>query len=143
MGTRSRIAPVAFAAIFSSPFVIGAGERGSQMDRLEAMTTLLATIEGGTLTAASRRLNTPLPTISRRISELESHLGAKLFIRSSRKLVLTEAGDAYAAACRRILADVSEAERTVGNECVTPTGALTLCAPTGLGRAYLVPILTK
>lgn len=62
------------------------------MDRLEAMSVVLAVVEAGSLSAAARRLNTPLATISRKVSELESHLRTKLFDRSSRKLVLTEAG---------------------------------------------------
>lgn len=48
------------------------------MDRLEAMSTFLAVVEDGSLSAAARRLKTPLPTVSRKISELESHLRTKL-----------------------------------------------------------------
>ena len=59
------------------------------MDRLEAMSTFLAVVEAGSLSAASRRLNTPLATVSRKISELESRLRTKLFDRTTRKLVLT------------------------------------------------------
>ena len=92
------------------------------MDRLDAMSTFLAVAEDGSLSAASRRLNTPLATVSRKISELESHLRSKLFNRSSRKLVLTDAGSSYLAACRRILADVTEAERAATGEYTAPTG---------------------
>ena len=70
------------------------------MDRLEAMSTFMAVVETGSLSAAARRLNTPLPTVSRKISELESHLRTKLFNRSSRKLVLTDAGSTYVDACK-------------------------------------------
>ena len=59
------------------------------MDRLEAMSTFLAVVETGSLSAAARRLNSPLATVSRKVSDLESHLRTKLFNRSSRKLVLT------------------------------------------------------
>ena len=69
------------------------------MDRLEAMSTFLAVVEHGSLSAASRRLKTPLATVSRKISELESHLRTQLFNRSSRKLVLTDAGSSYLVAC--------------------------------------------
>ncbi len=64
------------------------------MDRLEAMTILVAAAEGGSLSAASRKLRTPLPTVSRRIAELEAHLGTRLLIRSTRRLTLTDAGAA-------------------------------------------------
>ena len=111
------------------------------MDRLEAMSTFLAVVETGSLSAAARQLKTPLATVSRKVSELESHLQTRLFNRSSRKLVLTEAGSSYFAVCKRILADVTEAERAVSGEYSAPTGELIVTAPVGLGRSYLIPIL--
>ena len=98
-------------------------------------------IETGGLSAAARQLKTPLATVSRKVSELESHLRTKLFNRSSRKLVLTDAGSSYFAACKRILADVTEAERAASGEYSDPTGELIVTAPVGLGRAYLIPFL--
>jgi len=68
------------------------------MDRLEAMSIVLAVAEAGSLSAAARRLNTPVATASRKISELEVHLRAKLFDRTTRKLALTAAGTSYVAA---------------------------------------------
>jgi DNA-binding transcriptional LysR family regulator len=111
------------------------------MDRLEAMSTFLSVAEAGSLSDAARQLRTPLATVSRKVSELESHLSAKLFNRSSRKLVLTDAGTSYLAACKRILADVSEAEHVACGEYTAPTGELIVTAPVGLGRYYLIPIL--
>ena len=61
------------------------------MDRLEAMSIALAVAEAGSLTAAARRQKTPLATVSRKVSELEAHLQTKLFNRSSRALVPTDA----------------------------------------------------
>src|SRR5437879_9950960 len=58
---------------------------GDSMDRLEAMSTFLTVVEQGSLSAAARRLKTPLTTVSRNVSELESHLRTKLFNRSSRQ----------------------------------------------------------
>jgi len=98
-------------------------------------------IETGSLSAAARQLKTPLRTVSRKVSELESHLRTKLFNRSSRKLVLTEAGSSCFAACKRVLADVTEAKRAASGEYSAPTGELIVTAPVGLGRAYLIPIL--
>jgi DNA-binding transcriptional LysR family regulator len=111
------------------------------MDRLEAMSTLLAVVEAGSLSAAARQLTVPLTTVSRRVSELESHLRIKLFNRSSRQLVLTDAGNSYLAACKRIIADVTEAERMASGEYTAPTGELTVTAPISLGRTHLIPIL--
>ena len=73
------------------------------MDRFDAMATLVAAVDCGSLSAASRALGVPLATVSRKVSELEGHLRTQLLIRTSRKLVLTEAGLAYVAASRRIL----------------------------------------
>lgn len=113
------------------------------MDRLEAMSVVLAVAEAGSLSAASRRLDTPLATVSRKVSELEAHLRTKLFNRSSRKLVLTDAGSSYVAASKRILAEIEEAERAAAGEYTAPTGELVIAAPVGLGRLYLVPILAE
>jgi DNA-binding transcriptional LysR family regulator len=111
------------------------------MDRVEAMSIVLAVVEASSLSAAARRLNTPLATISRKVSELESHLQTRLFVRSSRKLVLTEAGSSYVAACKRILADLAEAERAVSGEYAAPAGELIVTAPISFARLYLIPIL--
>ena len=111
------------------------------MDRLEAMSTFLTVVEAGSLSAAARQMNTPLTTVSRKVSELESHLRIKLFNRSSRQLALTDAGSSYLAACKRILADVTEAERMASGEFTAPTGELTVTAPMSLGRIHLIPIL--
>jgi DNA-binding transcriptional LysR family regulator len=98
-------------------------------------------VEQGSLSAAARRLKTPLTTVSRNVSELEAHLRTKLFNRSSRQLVLTDTGASYVAACKRILTDVTEAERTASGEYTAPTGELAVTTPLGLGRVILMPII--
>jgi len=99
------------------------------MDRLEAMSLVLAVAETGSLAGAARRLRTPVATASRKISDLEAHLHAKLFDRSGRKLAPTDAGGTYVAAAKRILADVGEAERAASGEYTAPTGELIVTAP--------------
>jgi DNA-binding transcriptional LysR family regulator len=111
------------------------------MDRLEAMSIVLAVAEAGSLSAAARHLNTPPATASRKITELEEHLRAKLFDRSARRLTLTDSGLSYVAALKRILADLSEADRAAAGEYTAPTGELIVNAPVALGRLYLIPIL--
>src|SRR5262245_28674866 len=115
----------------------------SSMDRLEAMAIVLAIAEAGSLSAAARRQKTPLATVSRKVSELEAHLQTKLFNRSSRALVPTDAGRSYIAAAKRILADVTEAERAASGEYTTPRGELTVSAPVGFGRLHLQPVLAE
>ncbi|MBR1236799.1 LysR family transcriptional regulator [Bradyrhizobium sp. AUGA SZCCT0182] len=113
------------------------------MDRFEAMSLVLAVAEAGSLSAAARRQKTPLATVSRKVSELEAHLQTKLFNRSSRALVPTDAGRSYIAAAKRILADVAEAERAASGEYTTPRGDLSVSAPVALGRLYLQPVLAE
>ena len=113
------------------------------MDRLEAMSIVLAVAQAGSLSAAARLQKSPLATVSRKVSELEAHLGVKLFNRSSRALVPTEAGRSYIAASKRILADVAEAERAASGEYTTARGDLSVSAPVALGRLHLQPILAE
>jgi len=112
------------------------------MDRLEAMSILLAAVETGSLSAAGRRLGIPLPTVSRKISELESHLNARLLTRSTRKLLLTDAGSSYVAACRSILEQVGQAERAVSGEFSRPRGELFITAPIVFGRLHIIPTVS-
>src|SRR5215467_1348980 len=90
------------------------------MDRLDAMAILVASAEAGSFSAAGRKLGIPLPTVSRKIGDLEAHLKTRLFVRSTRKLVLTEAGVGYFAACRRILESIGEAEAQAAGEYSVP-----------------------
>jgi DNA-binding transcriptional LysR family regulator len=105
------------------------------------MTLLIAVSEAGSISAASRKLRTPLATVSRKIAELESHLNAQLLLRSTRRLALTEAGRTFVAASRRILADLEDAERDAGSETTRLKGELVLSAPIALGRLYLLPVI--
>jgi DNA-binding transcriptional LysR family regulator len=109
------------------------------MDRLDAMSVLVAVAETGSFSAASRKLGAPLPTVSRKVSDLEAHLNARLLIRSTRKLTLTEAGAAYIAACKRILEQVGEAERAASGEYTSPRGDLVVTAPIVFGRLHVLP----
>jgi len=104
------------------------------------MATLLATVEAGSLSAASRKLGMPLATVSRKVSELEAHLSTRLLHRTSRRLTLTDAGAAYVAACKRILEDIGEAERAAAGEYSAPRGDLTLTAPIVFGRLHVLPV---
>jgi len=112
------------------------------MDRLEAMRVLVAVVEAGSLSAAAHKLGAPLPTVSRKLSELETHLGTRLLTRTTRKLTLTAAGSAYVGAAKRILEEVGEAERAAAGEYFTPRGELVITAPVVFGRLHVVPVIT-
>jgi len=113
------------------------------MDRLEAMSLLIAVAEAGSLTSAGRKLGVPLPTVSRKISELEAHLMTRLLTRSTRRLSLTEAGAAYVAAARRILDEVNEAERAASGEHAAPRGEIIITAPLAFGRLHVLPVIAE
>jgi DNA-binding transcriptional LysR family regulator len=112
------------------------------MDRLEAMSILLTAVEAGSLSAAARRLGMPLATVSRKVSDLEAHLRTRLFNRTSRRLTLTDAGRSYVEACKRILEEVTEAERAVAGEYSAPKGDLLITAPVVFGRLHVLPVIT-
>jgi DNA-binding transcriptional LysR family regulator len=111
------------------------------MDRFDAIRTLLAAVDGGSLTAASRKLGMPLPTVSRNVSELEERLGTQLVIRTNRKLLLTDAGIAFVAAGRRVLEELDEAERAAAGEYRTPRGDLLVTASIMFGKLYVTPVV--
>lgn len=110
------------------------------MDRLEAMAVLVAAVDGGSLSAAGRKLGMPLATVSRKISDLESHLKTRLLSRSTRQLSLTDAGRDYVDSCRRILEQVGEAEREASGEYSAPRGELVITAPIVFGRRHVLPL---
>jgi len=113
------------------------------MDRLEAMSLLLKVVEVGSFSAASKALDVPLPTLSRKISELENQLGVRLLHRTTRKLSLTSSGSGYITACKRIIEQVEEAERSVKGEYAEPRGELIITAPVMFGRLYVLPIINE
>lgn len=113
------------------------------MDRLESMSILLAVVDAGSLSAAARRLDMPLANVSRKVAALETHLKTRLLHRTTRQLVLTEAGSSYVATCRRILDDIAEMERTATGEYATPKGELTVTAPVVFGRLHIVPVVAE
>lgn len=112
------------------------------MDRLDAMSVFAAIVDGGSLSAAGRRLNVPLATVSRKLADLEAHLKTRLITRSTRKLVLTDTGRDYLAACRQILEQVDEAERTASGAYAMVKGQVVVAAPIVFGRLHGVPVAT-
>jgi DNA-binding transcriptional LysR family regulator len=113
------------------------------MDRLEAMTILLRVVDRGSFSAASRDLGVPLATVSRKVNELEEHLGTRLLVRTTRKVALTDAGATYVASARRILDEIDETERLAAGEFHVPRGELILTAPVFFGSLHILPIVTE
>jgi DNA-binding transcriptional LysR family regulator len=113
------------------------------VDRLEAMAIVLKVVEKGGFSAASRELGVPLATVSRKVGELEQHLGTRLLVRTTRKLALTDAGASYVAAARRILDEVEEAERAAAGEFQVARGELIVTAPVLFGRLHVLPLVSE
>ena len=113
------------------------------MDRLEAMSVIVAVTDTGSFSAASRRLGTPVATVSRKVAELEARLKAELFQRSSRRMTLTDAGRNYVEACKRIMEQVDDAERQVSGEYRSPKGDLAVTTPWGFGHTHLLPLAVE
>jgi len=107
------------------------------------MSVFAAIVDGGSLSAAGRRLNVPLATVSRKLADLEAHLKTRLITRSTRKLVLTDAGRDYLDACRQILEQVDEAERAAAGAYANVKGQLVVAAPIVFGRLHVVPVAAE
>ena len=112
------------------------------MDRIEAMKVLVHAAEAGSLSKAGRELGLPLATVSRKVSDLETQLGARLLVRSSKGLVPTPAGRSYLVAAKAILEQLDEAERAAAGEYVAPRGDLAVTAPVMFGRLHVLPVVT-
>jgi DNA-binding transcriptional LysR family regulator len=111
------------------------------MDRIDAMKVFVTAVDEGSLAGAGRRLGKSPAAVSRAIAFLEAHVGAELLHRTTRSLKLSEAGERYAAACRRVLTDLEEAEILAAGERSAPRGTLTLTAPMITGEDVLRPIV--
>lgn len=111
------------------------------MDRIDAMKVFVSTVEEGSLAGAARRLRRSPAAVSRAIAFLEAHVGAELLHRTTRSLKLSETGERYAAACRRVLSELEEADLLAGGEKAAPRGTLTITAPVITGEDVLRPVL--
>lgn len=113
------------------------------MDTLGAMRAFVAIVDAGSLTAAAAALDRAPPSMVRTLAVLEEHLGVRLLARTTRRMSLTEEGRLYLHRCRRILADVEEAEREVMDRDAEPRGELRATAPVLFGLRHVAPAVTE
>lgn len=111
------------------------------MDRLQTMFVFVAVAEEAGFAAAARRLNMSAPSVTRAVSKLEERLGARLLHRTTRSVSLTEAGQRYVADCKRILADIDEANQQAAGIHAAPRGGVHVSASVLFGRVIMTPIL--
>jgi DNA-binding transcriptional LysR family regulator len=98
-------------------------------------------VEQGSFVAAAKALRLPKTTVSRKVQDLETRLGAQLLQRTTRKLGLTEAGNVYFEHSQRIARDLEEAENAVGQLQGGPRGWLRITAPYSVGITWIAPLL--
>ncbi|RQO34029.1 transcriptional regulator [Herminiimonas sp. KBW02] len=111
------------------------------MDRLDELEVFIAILDSGSLIAASRKLRRSPPAITRALGSLEERVGTRLFERTTRRLVATEAGSRLAQHARRVLADYEE---TVQEDASAPLrGVLRVTAPVVFGRRHIAPIVNS
>lgn len=113
------------------------------MDTLTAMRLYCAVVENGSLAAASRSLGISPSVVSKQLSRLEDRLGARLLNRTTRRISVTEVGSAYFDRCKRIIADVDEAEAAVSLSHMAPRGLLKITAPTTFAHRHVTPHLPQ
>ncbi len=111
------------------------------IDRLDAMRVFVTALEEGSLARAGRRLGRSPAAVTRAITSLESHVGAQLLHRTTRRLQLTESGERYAVVCRRVLLDLEEADLSMAGDQAAPRGVLTVTAPVMFGTRILRPVV--
>lgn len=111
------------------------------MDKLRAMDIFVHIVEAGSLTAAADALDTSLTAVVRSLATLESALGTRLLNRTTRRIALTDEGREYFERCRRVLAEVEEAESALSARQATPAGRLAITAPVMFGRLHVGPVL--
>ena len=100
-------------------------------------------VETKSFTGAAEQLGLPKSTVSRKLAQLEERLGVRLVQRTTRKLALTDIGEAYYARCSRIVADVAAAEQLVTDMQQTPRGRVRVTAPIDLSTMYLGSIVSE
>ena len=113
------------------------------MDKLRALQAFIAIVDHGTLTRAAEAVGSSLPATVRTLAALEKALGVRLLQRTTRRLALTEDGRLYLERARRIVADVEEADRLVGDQQSAPAGVLAVTAPVLFGQMHVAPIVQQ
>ncbi len=113
------------------------------MDRLTGMTVFVSVARAGSFIGGARELSISRAMATKHIAQLESHLGARLFNRTTRSLSLTDVGAAYLKRCKTVLADIEEMEGAVTQLHTEPRGKLKVSAPTVIGALYVAPAIAE
>jgi DNA-binding transcriptional LysR family regulator len=107
------------------------------------MRVFVAVVEAGSLSAAAERFSISAPMAGKHLHTLETRLGARLMVRTTRRQSLTEIGREYYERCRRILADVDAADSLAEAMSATPRGVLRVTVPLTYGVQFVTPAVTE
>jgi DNA-binding transcriptional LysR family regulator len=110
---------------------------------LLSLQTFVRIADGGSLSAAARATGRSLPAVSRSLVQLESDLGVRLLHRTTRRTHLTDAGAQYLERCRRILAEIDDANASISDLGRSLAGPITLTAPVLFGQVHIAPVVTE
>ena len=113
------------------------------MDKFNLISIFIAVVDTNGFAAAARKLNISPPAVTRAINELETQLHVRLLTRTTRKVRVTDAGARYVEDCRRIIAELSEADESVGGSHGAPRGRLVVTAPVLFGSKFVTPIVAE
>lgn len=113
------------------------------MDKLRSMEVMVAVVDAGSFAAAARQLDLSAVMVGKYIQQLEAHLGARLFQRSTRQNHLTEVGSTFYEDSKRVLEQVRWAESAVERSRAEPQGLLRISAPSTLGSQVIAPLVAS
>jgi DNA-binding transcriptional LysR family regulator len=111
------------------------------MDTLRNMRIFVRVVESGSFTRAASSETMTTAQVSRSVTDLESRLRTRLLNRTTRRMALTEAGERYLRSCRRILADLDQAEAEAAAAQANPSGKLRVYGGTSFGQHYVMPLI--
>ena len=113
------------------------------MDRFASMQAFVRVVEAGSFVRAAERLAISTSSLSRLVAELEAHLGTRLLNRTTRKLSLTEGGQAFYERCVQLLNDWAEAEAVAGQTAAVPRGTIRLTCSHYFGQHHVGPAIAR
>jgi len=113
------------------------------VDKHHLISAFVAVVDANGFAGASRKLDISPSVVTRAINELEEMLGVRLLTRTTRVVRVTDAGARYADVCRRILAELAEADESARGQHGAPQGRITITAPGWFGAKFVTPIVTE
>lgn len=108
---------------------------------IDALQCFVAVVECGSLSRAALQLEMAISSVSRKLDALEAELGSRLLLRSSRQVILTDAGERFLPRARNILAELADGKAAVQELDSEPRGLLTVTAPAAFGRLHVAPAI--